>query len=106
MKNLSIREFSEVCRTRGLTRFILTSDNQSNYLINNTLKLDLIFDVALVAFNPNVICLKNANGLVCFERVKHIRMKTDSSPLGIKFTIICGDFSSNNNDISYTIFGN
>lgn len=106
MKNLSVREFRDICSSKGVTNFILASDNQNHNLISNTLRIDLVFDSLLIAFNPNAICLKNENGFVCFERVKYIRMNPDNSPLGIKFTIVCGDFSSNENNTSYTIIGN
>lgn len=105
MKNLSVREFRDVCNVNNITHFILCSNNQEHYLINSTIKVDLIFNSLIIAFNPNAICLKGQDGLICFERVKYIRMKPDKSPLGTRFTIVCGDFSSEKNNIYYNIVG-
>lgn len=106
MKKISVREFKDMCDEKGITQFILSSDNQNRNLISNTLKSDLVFNSMHIAFNPNAICLKNENGLVCFERVKYITVKPGNSPLGTKFSIVCGDFSSEINNISYNIIGN
>lgn len=105
MKKMSVREFRDICDANKITRFIMSSNNQEHYLISSTLNIDFVFDELIIAFNPNAICLKNQFGLICFERVKHIRMKPDYSPLGTKFSIICGDFSSSENDVCYNIIG-
>lgn len=105
MKKMSVREFRNFCNSNEISHFILSSDNQEHYLISKTLKHDFVFNTLLIALNPNAICLKNEHGLVCFERVKYVTMKPDPSPLGVKFSIICGDFSSEKNNIRYNIIG-
>lgn len=105
MKKLSIREFRDICTLMNIERFIFASDNQTVSLTTNTIKLGLIFNTVLVALNPNAICLKKSDEYVCFERVKYVKMKSQTSALGTTFEIVCGDNLTSENDISYTIIG-
>ncbi len=103
MQNLSVREFKNVCDTLSPSKFIFTSENQQWDKVNHTIKVSLSFKIMLIAFNPNTICFKNADNALCLERVKYIRVNDENSLIGAVFTIVCGDFSSSDSDVSYTI---
>lgn len=103
MKKLSMREFKDMCDSLTFNKFVLLSENQLCNNFNHTVNVKSLFKIMLILFNPNTICFKNADSTVCFERVKYIKINDDNLLVGLIFTIVCGDFSTNKNDVSYTI---
>lgn len=103
MQNLSIREFKTVCDSFSPQEFIFTSANQQWKASNHTLKANLSFKIMMIAFNPNVLCFKSPDNTLCLERVKYIKTSNEPDFIGRVFTVICGDFESSKNDVSYTI---
>ena len=55
------------------------------------------------ASDPNLICLKSSGNTMSFDRVKSVEIDTDSSVLGDVFTLFCGDFNTDDYDITYTL---
>ena len=103
MQNLSVREFKSMCESISPTKFIFASKNQEWDKVNHTIKVNLSFKIMMIAFNPNTICFKNADNTLCLERVKYIKVDDENSLIGAVFTVVCGDFFSDTNDICYTI---
>lgn len=103
MQKLSLREFKNTCDSLSFNKFTFFSENQSWDKVGHTIKVKMTFKIALIAFNPNIICFKDADNYLCLNRVKCIKMKEENSMIGRVFTIVCGDFSNADNDISYTI---
>lgn len=102
MQKLSVREFKDFCGKIPQHRFIFDSVNQDWCTVGETMKIKQNFDGVKINFNPNTICLCSSFGKLIFERVKYIRIE-EPSMLGVVFTIVCGDFSTNANNKSYTI---
>lgn len=102
MQKLSIRQFSDFLAKLPQYRIIYDSVNQDWCTVGETMKIKHEFDNIKISFNPNTIYLCSYFGTMRFERVKHITMD-EPSILGEVFTIVCGDFSSNDNNKSYTI---
>ena len=103
MQNLSIREFEQRCDFFSAKQYIFASVNQPWNRIEDPMKLEMSFKIMMIAYNPNAICFKNTAGLLCFERVKSIRLEDENNPLGVVFTIVCGDKSGKERDVSYTM---
>lgn len=98
-----MREFKDVCDSISPKQFIFCSDNQMWNRVEHTINVKLTFTIMMIAFNPNSICFKNSTDFLCLDRVKSIKIDSDSSALGLVFTVVCGDNKSSTNDISYTI---
>ncbi len=105
MQKLSVREFKEYCDDLSPHSFIFDSVNQDWCTTGETMKIKLVFDNLKISFNPNTIYLSSVSSKVLFERVKYVQV-CEPSLLGAVFTIVCGDFSSNNRNKSYTIIVN
>lgn len=103
MQNLSVREFKQKCESLTPKQYIFSSANQPWNRVEDPMRLEMSFQVMLIAYNPNAICFKNSVGSLCLERVKKIQQNEDVSPLGTIFTIVCGDAIGKEHDISYTI---
>lgn len=103
MVKLSVREFEKLCDVLSPREFVFFSENQSWNMMEHTLKVKLTFKIMLIAFNPNTICFKNHTDFLRLDRVKCVKMMSDTSMLGSIFTIICGDSNDNINDVAYTI---
>lgn len=103
MQNLSVREFKQKCECIAPKQYIFASINQAWNRVEDPMKLEMSFQIMLIAYNPNAICFKNSSGLMCLERVKKISLDDETSPLGVIFTIVCGDSSGQDHDVSYTI---
>lgn len=102
-KNMSVGELKRYYEGRSLRRILFCTENQSWDKVESPLKANLAFTSMLMACNPNVICLKNGDSTLCFERVKSVQVDADGSPLGTVLDIICGDNSSKENDTHYTL---
>lgn len=100
---MSIWELKRYYEGRSPKRILFCSENQEWSKIENPLKSSLVFTSMAMACNPNVICLKNGDSMVWFERVKSVIVDPDRSPLGTVLDIVCGDVSSKENDIRYTV---
>lgn len=102
MQKLSVREFRDFCVKLPQYHIIFDSVNQDWCTVGDTMKIKHDFDSVKISFNPNTIYLCSPFGTMRLERVKRVEMD-EPSMLGAVFTIVCGDFSTNNNDKSYTI---
>lgn len=102
MQKLSILEFRDLCNNMPQCCYIYDSINQDWNTVGDTMKIKQNFDGIKINFNPNTICLISSFGRLIFERVKYIRIE-EPSILGLVFTVVCGDFSTNDNNKSYTI---
>lgn len=72
MQNLSVREFKQKCECIAPKQYIFASINQSWNRVEDPMKLEMSFQIMLIAYNPNAICFKNSSGLMCLERVTDI----------------------------------
>ena len=88
---------------RSPRRILFCTENQAWGKVGNPLKASLAFSSMVVACNPNVICLKNGESTLWFERVKSVIVDAERSPLGTVLDIICSDSASKENDIHYTL---
>lgn len=102
MQKLSVLEFRNFCDKMSQCHFIFDSVNQDWFTVGETMKIKQNFDGVKISFNPNTICLYSSFGKLIFERVKYIEIGKPSM-LGVVFTIVCGDFLTNNNNKLYTI---
>lgn len=102
-KVMSVGELKRYYEGRSLRRILFCTENQAWDKVEDPLKANLAFTSMLMACNPNVICLKNGDSTLRFERVKCVRVDADQSPLGTVLDIVCGDSISKENDIHYTL---
>lgn len=102
MQKLSVCEFRDFCDKMPQNHFIFDSINQNWCTVGETMKIKENFDYIKISLNPNTIYLCSSFGKLTFERVKYIEIG-EPSILGIVFTVVCGDFSTNLNNKSYTI---
>ncbi len=100
---MSVGELKRYYEGRSLRRILFCTENQVWDKVENPLKASLTFTSLLMACNPNVICLTNGESKLSIERVKRIYVDSDGSPLGTVLDIVCGDSTSKENDIHYTL---
>ena len=100
---VSIGELKRYYENRSYGRILFCTDNQSWDSVDYPMKAEIVFTSMLMACNPNVICLKNGESTVRFEKVKCVYLDADRSPLGTVLDIVCGDSNTKENDIKYTI---
>lgn len=104
MRNLSLSEFKKICDVNSLSTFIFSTSNQLWNTVSNTLHAELCFTNLFIGFNPNTICMKDStNNNISLHRVKTIHLCEKESLLGMVFKVTCGDLSSGNDDLEYTI---
>lgn len=102
-KIMSIGELKRYYENRRPGRILFCTANQTWNKVDDPMKAVLAFTSMAMACNPNVICLKNGDNTLWFERVKNIIVDPDRSPLGTVLDIVCGDSASKENDVHYTI---
>lgn len=102
-KNMSIWDLKRYFEGRSPRKILFCIENQMWDTVENPINANLIFTSMIMAGNPNVICLKNGDNTLWFERVKRIIVDTDRSPLGVTLDVVCGDSMSKENDTHYTI---
>ena len=100
---MSVGDLKRYYEGRSPRRILFCTENQAWCKVENPLKASLAFTSMVMACNPNVICLKNGESTRWFERVKGVIVDAERSPLGTVLDIICGDTSSKENDIHYTL---
>ena len=100
---MSVGDLKRYYGGRSPRRILFCTDNQAWSNVGNPLKASLVFTSMVMVCNPNVICLKNGESTIWFERVKSVIVDVNRSPLGTVLDIICGDSTSEENDIHYTI---
>lgn len=100
---MSVGELKRYYEGRSLRRILFCTENQAWDKVENPLKANLAFTSMLMACHPNVICLKNGDSALYFERVKRILVDDERSVLGTVLDIVCGDSASKENDIHYTL---
>lgn len=102
-KVLSVGELKRYYEGRSLNRVLFCSENQPWDEVENPMKINMSFTSMLMACNPNVICLKNGENTLHFEKVKCVYLDADGSALGTVLDIVCGDSNSKDKDIKFTI---
>ena len=100
---MSVGDLKRYYEGRSPRRILFCTENQAWGKVGNPLKASLAFSSMVVACNPNVICLKNGESTLWFERVKSVIVDAERSPLGTVLDIICSDSASKENDIHYTL---
>lgn len=100
---MSVGDLKRYYEGHNPKRILFCTENQSWGRVENPMRVSLAFTSMIMACNPNVICLKNGENTIRFERVKSVIVDADRSVLGTVLDIVCGDNSSNENDIHYTI---
>lgn len=98
-----IREFKEYFLKQKVSEISFWTENQEWYSVADPCKLRLAFTNMLIYENPNIICLKNAMGSFCLDRVKNIEYSEDSTPLGILITIVCAAERGSGGERVYTL---
>ncbi len=101
-KNMSVREFRDICNENDFQEYIFLSENQIWGRVGSTIKTKLVFKIMLIAMNPNAICFRNEESYLCLERVKRVVVNNQAA-IGAVFAVICGNLSNSDNDITYTI---
>lgn len=102
-KKISVRELRSYYEKHKPSCICYQTENQDRYRASDPCKLKMSFPVMLIFENPNLICLKSSGNTMSFDRVKSVEIDTDSSVLGDVFTLFCGDFNTDDYDITYTL---
>lgn len=102
MKKFTIGEFKNYCETNSPNSFILDTENQEWYSIDDTMKMKLIFDNIKISFNPNIIMLTSNAGTISLKKVKAIFFQ-EKILIGDVFEIICGNLHNDDQNKSYKI---
>lgn len=100
---MSVGELKRFYEGRSPGRILFCTDNQRWNQVENPMKAILVFTYMVVDCNPNIICLKNGDSMIYFERVKSIKLDADTSPLGTVLDVVCGDKGNKENDVHYTL---
>lgn len=100
---MSVGELKRYYDLRNPRQILFCTVNQAWNKVDDPMKAVLTFTSMVMACNPNVICLKDGENTLWFERVKRIIVDSDRSPLGIVLDIVCGDSASKENDVHYTV---
>lgn len=100
---MNVGELKRYYEGRSLRRVLFCTENQDWSKVEHPLKANLAFTSMLMACNPNVICLKNGDNTLYFEKVKRVYVDPERSPLGTVLDVVCGDSTSKENDIHYTL---
>ena len=100
---MNIRELKRYCEDRSLRRILFCSENQSWGSVDDPMKVNMVFTSMLMACNPNVICLKDGDNTLHFEKVKNVYLDQERSAIGTVLDIVCGDSNTKEKDIKYTI---
>lgn len=102
-QTMNVAELRRYYEKHNLIQILFCSANQSWEKIDNPIKFNMSFESMFIACNPNVICLKNSESTLHFEKVKCAYIDVDSSPLGTVLDIVCGDINTRDNDVTYTL---
>lgn len=100
---MSVGDLKRYYEGNSPRRIIFCTENQAFSKVDTPLKANLAFTSMIMACNPNVICLKNGESVLWFERVKSVIVDADRSPLGTVLDVVCGDSIGKDNDIHYTL---
>lgn len=100
---MNVGELKRYYENRSPNRILFCTENQGWDKVENPMKASLVFTSMLMACNPNVICLKNGESALYFERVKHIHIDDERSAIGTVLNIVCGDTVGKENDMHYTL---
>lgn len=102
-KKVTVKQLKEYCSVHKPTTVLFSTENQPWYKVSDPCKVNMSFSIMLIYENPNLICLKSGTNTICFDRIKSVEIDTDFTVLGTVFTIFCGDFGSEENDITYRL---
>ena len=102
-KKITVGELKSYYASKKLSTVRFSTENQKWYRVSDPCKVNLSFSAMLITENPNLICLKSGVNTICFDRVKFVEIDTESSVLGTIITLFCGDFGSNDYDITYRL---
>lgn len=102
-KRITVGELKAYCSAKKPVSVSFSTENQSWYRVSDPCKVNMSFSIMLIYENPNLVCLKSGLNTMYFDRVKFAEIDTDTTVLGTVITLFCGDFSSNNYDITYRL---
>lgn len=102
-KTLSVREFKAYYETNHPKYILFHTENQSWYRASDPCKIKMSFPIMLIAENPNIICLKSGNNTLSIDRVKEVKIDTETSVLGAVITVFCGNADADGYEIAYTL---
>lgn len=102
-EKMNVGELRRYYEGRSPKRILYCTENQVWDKVENPLRANLAFTSILMMSHPNVICLRNGDSTICFERVKYVYVDAERSPLGTVLDIICGDKADAQNDRRYTV---
>lgn len=102
-KIVSVRELKAYYERNKPKCIYYLTENQTWYRASDPCKMKMSFPIMLIFENPNLICLKSSGNTISFDRVKSVEIDTESSLLGVIFTVFCGDFNTDGYDITYTL---
>lgn len=103
MKKISLSEFRDYFVKHSFNKIMFATDNQDWNNVDSTVAMELEFDDMLIAFNPNIIYLRDSTNSMCIKRVKLIKLPDDDCMLGRVFTVVCGNLHTKSNDKEYTL---
>lgn len=102
-KTMSVGEFKSYCEANRPQYILFYTENQSWYCVSDPCKIKMSFPIMLICENPNIICLKSGNNTLSIDRVKAVKIDTDSSVLGTIITAFCGNADMDGYEIAYTL---
>lgn len=102
-KRVTVGELKSYYASKKLSTVQFSTENQKWYRVSDPCKVNLSFSIMLITENPNLICLKSGANTIYFDRVKFAEIDTESTVLGTIITLFCGDFGSNDYDITYCL---
>ena len=102
-KRVSVRELKEYCSRNKPQQVLFCTENQEWYRVADPCKIRLSFPIMLICENPNIVCLKSGNNTFSIDRVKEVRIDTESSVLGTVITVFCGNTDADGYEIAYTL---
>lgn len=98
MKNLTMIEFINLCKSIKNAEYIYNTNNQNNNYYTD-IKAIIKYTTVVSMLNPNKICFINSYGTMCLSRIINIKYKYNPA-IGYIFNITCGDSNSSS---TYTI---
>lgn len=104
MKELSIKEFGELCNTIQPSRFLFNSENQCvGHYISPVI---WAMDFQTITSNPSLCTICFGDGKrkdqLKFTMVKGVRLSDRKSVIGTTFSIVCRGLSKSSPDNVYT----
>lgn len=102
-KRVSVKELKEYYELHKPQQISFYTENQSWYRVSDPCKIRMSFPIMLIRENPNLICLKSGENMICFDRVRFVEINTELTALGTVLTVCCGDIGGAEPEITYTL---